>query len=212
MTEKAASWIWSVISAILCVLTFNFLSISQNWEASIGLGFLSIDTGASNFLEASLLGPPVISIGLLITSYVGIRYVKLVNSHHDSWDTRVPVRMSGIQPCSQESKVLSFFALLFFLALPIYVVWHLLRKFTKYGVACEAETGISLSIFSFTDFSPRWNHQFLVGIQGSACEGLTFEPLIQPVLMIIFAIFATVVAAVFFYFVLKPNLKLNSTH
>lgn len=199
MSEKIARRIWMFCSAVLFILVFNYLSISQSWGASIGLGFFSVVLGAETFLEACLVGTPVIAVGLLVTSYIGHRYIGIEENQQESWDTRVPSKIAGIKSGGQESKIIAFLALLFFKLMPVYVLWHLLRKFNKYAVVCKTEDNLSMGIFSFTGKFPTWNSKFVVGTEKTACSGSTFEPLVQPVLMIMLAVGATIAAMYYLY-------------
>ena len=72
-----------------------------------------------------------------------------------------------------------------------YVLWHLLRKFNKYAEVCDKKSDGVTGLYEYTKFS-GWNNRYLVGVRDAACEGSTFEPLIQPILMVILAACATI--------------------
>lgn len=197
MSEIVARRIWLFCSAVFFVLAFNYLSISQNWGASFGLGFFSVELGAESFLDACLVGAPIIAIGLLVTSYIGSRYVNIVKVQHGSWDTRVPSKISGIQAGGQESKIIAFASLLFFKIVPVFILWHLLRKFYKYAEVCDKETQNIIGIFSRAGGFSGWNDRYLVGVKNAACDGSTFEPFVQPILMVLLAVSATISALMY---------------
>jgi len=202
MSEVVARRIWICCSAVLFILVFNYLSISQSWGASLGLGFLSIGLGSESFLDACLVGAPVIAIGLLVTSCIGLRYVEIVKVQKGPWDSRVPTKIQGIRAGGQESKIIAFLALIFFKIIPVYVLWHLLRKFNKYAEVCDTETNNIIGIFSTSGEFSGWSNQYIVVVKNGACVGSTFEPFVQPILMILIAFCATISVVLYIFRVL----------
>lgn len=199
MSDVAARRVWLVCSGILFVLTFNYFSISQSWGMSLGLGFLTFDISESNAVLASVAGIPVVAIGLILTSYIGLRHIKAKQKERCTWDELVPIKISGLESRSQESRVLASISLLFFTVLPLFALWHLLRKFFKYGVVCDTKSNSILELGARVRGLPTWDNRYLIGNSSDACNGATFEPFWQPFMYIYIVLAATLLISMFFY-------------
>ena len=207
MIDSTARRIWLICAGLTFVLSFNYFSESQQWGTSIGLGFLNFELGISNVVSACLIGLPVTAIGLIISLTIALRYVKSHNAV-PGWVDRVPVKINGINSGSFESKFVAFAALFFFVLLPLYWIWHFFRKFLNYAVVCDNRTDLSkeVSLWSNPGDFRLFDNSFLVGSSEGACSGVTFEPFLQPLLMLVLACICTVLTiALIINLLVKPR-------
>lgn len=206
MSDKAGRLTCQFIGIVTFVLAFNYFSESQQWGASIGLGFLSIDLGISTFLGACIVGLPVVGTGLLLFCVIGSRYAKS-KCQTTHWDERVPIKMPGVSVGQGEARSLAAISIIGFVAFPLYCVWHFFRKMLKYGTVCDtkADEGRLIGLWSNPGDFILYDNRFRVGIARESCTGVTFEPLVQPLLMLALASICTIGAAIFCRRIFAPS-------
>ena len=206
MSDSASRIVWFAFGSILFMLAFNYFSVSQQWGASLGLGFLTVNIGTSSYIGACVVGLPIVGSGSLILCFVGTRYAKARHCEMN-WDSRVPVKLNGLLPGRLEAKILAAAVILGFVAFPLYCVWHFFRKLLKYATVCDTgvERGRLIGLWSSPGDFVLYDNRFRVGAGSESCDGITFEPFFQPSLMLIIATACTASSILLCWRIFSPR-------
>lgn len=200
MPLKTLRTVWLAIALICVIVCVDFVAIVQGWPISIGTK-LVVDFNVSEF--SVNLRPQAALHGLLSTLPFLVLSTWLAGLHArrtgGGFAKRMPFRLLDVDPDTQDGKVIQAIAFVVTFLVPLFGVGHFWRKILDQKLCFEHIPAIGaepiihrdLSIFTL-DWSQGTNrsvwaildNEFRFASTGTTgCNGPTFQPFLEPVLL-----------------------------
>lgn len=202
--------LWLVFATATVAFAINFVGITQGWPFSIGMGlFTDIKLKEMTANEAAVLG-------LAATLILFCAAAKLALTHavrtSGSAESRFPFRLMDTRPDTKDGRLIQKLAAVLFFAGPFWAIGHFWSHMWS-APLCYGVGGSKLGPHKFWEWiklAPNevrlwglWDNRFRLA-EGTTCEhtGITFEPVIQPLLAAVLTLL-TIFLTVKFLLILK---------
>ena len=186
--------IWLAVALIDLIVCVDFIAIVQGWPINIGTD-LVVDLKPGEFTkderpQAALHGLLAALPFLIVTMWLAWVHAARATG---GFAERMPFRILDVNPSSDDGKVIQGIAFVATMIIPLYAVGHFWLKILAQTLCFDAQgtsrRDISIFALDWTQGTNRSPWEILdndfrfapVGV--TACNGPTFQPLLEPVVL-----------------------------
>jgi hypothetical protein len=193
--------IWLAVALINLIICLDFFATVQGWPVNIGtdliLEFKLSDFSKDARPQAALHGLVTALPFLCMTTWLAFVHAKRATG---GFAERMPFRLMDIDPASGDGKVIQRITFFVAFILPFYAVGHFWRKlidqhlcFDYRGTTVQHLSLLELDWSQGTDRNP-WhildNSFRFASIGNEGCNGPTFQPFLEPLVLGFFTLLA----------------------
>lgn len=195
MSKQALTRVWTVVSTVLVFYYVNTWLSSQGAEPILKLSLLD-KRRVPGALLALVICPTLLIVGVWLAERYRGRFAGRY------WHNRMPVvALDELDTGSTEGKLYQGFFLLVFKILPVLSLVHFAN------VVLSAPVHENGSELPLTVFAARWPGADRFRIGPSWKEGLTFFPIVEPVILGALAAGSSVYTAIYLFRLFRPSVQ-----
>lgn len=194
--------LWLVFATATVTFAVNLLGLIQDWPFSIGMGlFTDVKLKEMTANEAAVLGLGVTPILFCIAAKLALTHAERTSG---GAALRFPFRLMDIRPDTKDGSRIQWVAAVLFYAWPIWAIGHFWLKTWKTPL-CHGfgdKKTMPHTFWEWIELAPDevrlwglWDNRFRVAEGNCTNTGITFEPVVQPLLaaaLTILAIYFTI--------------------